>query len=108
MLWNDAGDEHLYIAVKEPDGYKGKIQTTQWGTWPTFASWNWEGHEGKPIEVEVYSHYPMVRLYLNDQLIEEKPVAEMKAVFSLAYTPGVLKAGLAYGWKACGSPPYCG
>lgn len=92
MLWNDAGDEHLYIAVKEPDGYKGKIQTTQWGTWPTFASWNWEGHEGKPIEVEVYSHYPMVRLYLNDQLIEEKPVAEMKAVFSLAYTPGVLKA----------------
>ena len=92
MLWNDAGDEHLYIAVKEPDGYKGKIQTTQWGTWPTFVSWNWEGHEGKPIEVEVYSHYPMVRLYLNDQLIEEKPVAEMKAVFSLAYTPGVLKA----------------
>ena len=34
----------------------------------------------------------MVRLYLNDQLIEEKPVAEMKAVFSLTYTPGVLKA----------------
>ena len=34
----------------------------------------------------------MVRLYLNDQLIEEKPVEEMKAVFSLAYTPGVLKA----------------
>ena len=93
MLWNDAGDEHLYIAVKEPDGYKGKIQTTQWGTWPTFASWNWEGHEGKPIEVEVYSHYPMVRLYLNDQLIEEKPVAEMKAVFSLAYTPGVSAMG---------------
>ena len=92
MLWNEAGDEHLYIAVKEPDGYKGKIQTTLWGTWPTFASWNWEGHEGKPIEVEVYSHYPTVRLYLDDRLIGEKPVAEMKAAFTLAYEPGTLKA----------------
>ena len=92
MLWNETDGGHLYIAVKEPDGYKGKIQTTLWGTWPTFASWNWEGHEGKPIEVEVYSHYPMVRLYLDDRLIGEKPVEEMKAVFSLTYTPGVLKA----------------
>ena len=92
MLWNEDGDEHLYIAVKEPDGYKGKIHTTAWSTWPTFESWTWPGHEGKSIEVEVYSHYPAVRLYLNDQLIEEKPVEQMKAVFSLPYKPGVLKA----------------
>lgn len=91
MLWNKDG-EHLYIAVKEPDNYNGKIQTTMWGTWPTFESWNWPGHEGKDIEVEVYSHYPKVRLYLNDNLIGEKPVEEMKAVFTLPYQPGSLRA----------------
>lgn len=92
MLWNENGEEHLYIAVKEPDGYKGKIQTTFWSTWPMFKCWNWPGHEGKPIEVEVYSHYPTVRLYLNNQMIAEKQVNEMKAVFSLPYQPGILKA----------------
>lgn len=92
MLWNENGEEHLYIAVKEPDGYKGKIQTTFWSTWPTFECWNWPGHEGKPIEVEVYSHYPTVRLYLDNQLVAEKSVNEMKAIFSLPYKAGVLKA----------------
>lgn len=92
MLWNENGEEHLYIAVKEPDGYKGKIRTTSWSTWPTFECWNWPGHEGKPIEVEVYSHYPTVRLYLDNQLIAEKSVNEMKAIFSLPYKAGVLKA----------------
>lgn len=91
MLWNEDG-EHLYIAVKEPDGYKGIIKTTQWGTWPTFHSWNWPGHEGKDIEVEVYSHYPEVRLYLDDKLIGETKIKEMKAVFTLPYEAGTLKA----------------
>ncbi|MCM1311671.1 MAG: DUF4982 domain-containing protein [Bacteroides sp.] len=90
MLWNEDG-EQLYIAVKEPDGYKGKIKTTLWGTWPTFESWNWPGHEGKNIDVEVYSHYPVVRLYLDDKLVGEKSVEQMKAVFTMPYTPGTLR-----------------
>lgn len=97
MLYNKEG-EHLYMAVREPDGYHGKVQTTMWGTWPTFESWNWAGYEGKPIEVEVYSHFPKVKLYLNDKLIGEQTVSECKAVFTLPYQPGVLKAeGLADG-----------
>lgn len=91
MLWNENG-EQLYVAVREPDGYRGKIHTTLWGTWPTFESWNWPGHEGKDIDVEVYSRYPLVRLYLNDRLVGEKPAEEMKAVFTLPYEPGVLRA----------------
>ncbi|MDE6654104.1 MAG: DUF4982 domain-containing protein, partial [Muribaculaceae bacterium] len=97
MLWNEDG-EHLYIAVKEPDGYIGKVRTTSWSTWPTFESWNWPGHEGKDIDVEVYSHYPVVRLYLDDELIGEKGTQEMKAVFTLPYKEGILKAeGIADG-----------
>ena len=91
MLWNEDG-EQLYLAVKEPDGYVGKIKTTMWGNWPTYESWNWPGYEGKPIEVEVYSHYPKVRLYLNDDKIAEKGVECMKATFELPYKEGVLRA----------------
>ena len=82
----------LYMAVREPDGYHGKVKTTVWGTWPTYESWNWPGYEGKPIDVEVYSRCPKVRLYLNNQLIGEKDVKECMAVFTLPYQPGTLRA----------------
>ena len=94
MLWN-ANGEQLYMAVREPDGYHGKIKETSWSTWPTFECWNWPGHEGKSIDVEVYSRYPRVCLYLNDQLVGEKKLAAndgMKATFTLPYQPGVLRA----------------
>ena len=85
----------VYLAVKEPDGYHGKIHTTAWSVWPTWESWNWPGWEGKPIEVEVYTRQPEVSLYLNDQLIGTKSVSretEFKAVFSVPYQPGTLRA----------------
>lgn len=93
FLYND--NRKLYMAVREPNGYNGEIQTTKWSVWPTWESWNWAGHEGKPIEVEVLSRYPKVRLYLNDNLVEEKSVGKetgFKAVFSVPYTPGTLRA----------------
>lgn len=92
LLYNDT--EKLYMAVREPDGYYGKIRTGLWTAYPTWESWNWPGHEGKNIEVEVYSKYPIVRLYLDDKLVGEKVVGretEMKAVFSLPFKPGTLK-----------------
>ena len=91
MLWNADG-EHLYMAVREPDGYRGEVKTTMWGTWPTFESWNWAGHEGKPIDVEVYAHYPKVRLTLNGQVVAEQAVTDGQATFTLPYQPGTLKA----------------
>lgn len=93
MLWNST--EKLYLAVKEPNGYYGNIKTGLWAVWPTWESWNWPGHEGKPIDVEVYSHYPLVRLYLDDKLIGEKAVSrdtKMKATFTLNYKEGTLRA----------------
>ena len=85
----------LHIAVREPDGYFGKIKETQWSVWPTWDSWNWEGWEGKPIEVEVYSKYPAVRLYLNNEIIGEHKTNEdngFLAVFKVPYSKGTLKA----------------
>ena len=99
MLWKEAYDGEfpsvLSIAVKEPDGYHGKIHQTAWSVWPTWSSWNWPGWEDKPIDVEVYTKAKEVKLYLNDQLIGTKAVSEdteYKAVFTVPYEPGVLRA----------------
>ncbi|MBO4850099.1 MAG: DUF4982 domain-containing protein [Prevotella sp.] len=93
MLWTD--DAPLYMAVKEPNGYHGDIKETAWSVWPTWESWTWKGWEGKPVEVEVYTKLPEVRLYLNDQLIGTKQVSrktKYKAVFTVPYQPGTLRA----------------
>ena len=99
MLWKDAYEGEfpakLFLAVKEPNGYHGDIKTTMWSVWPTWQSWTWPGWEGKPIEVEVYTKAPEVKLYLNDKLVGTKKVdrsTEYKAVFTLPYEPGCLRA----------------
>jgi len=93
ILWNGDSHSSLFLAVREPDGYHGKVKTTQWGTWPTLASWNWAGHEGKPIDVEVSTRCPKVRLLLNGQPVGEQTVGDNRqAVFTLNYLPGTLKA----------------
>ena len=103
MLWKSLtpnpspkGEGSIYMAVKEPDGYLGKIHTTMWSVWPTYESWTWPGWEGKRIEVEVYTKEPNVSLYLNDRCVGLKLVnnqqTEYKAVFSVPYEPGTLRA----------------
>ena len=92
LLWNRDTAPALYMAVKEPDGYYGSIRETAWSVWPTWESWTWNGWEGKPVEVEVYTSLPSVRLYLNDRLVGEQQSAECKAVFTLPYQPGTLRA----------------
>ena len=108
VLWHN--DTPLYLAVKEPDGYHGKIKETAWSVWPTWESWTWPGWEGKPVEVEVYTHQPEVKLYLDDQLIGTKQVSretEFQAAFSVSYKAGTLRAeagGESVTLKTAGEP----
>lgn len=91
LLYNTG--KKLYMAVKEPNGYYGEIKETQWSVWPTWENWNWPGHEGKNIEVEIYSRYPRVQLFLNGNPIGEQPTGreqQFKAVFALPYEAGML------------------
>ena len=93
MLYNN--NEKLYMAVREPAPEPLEIKETMWSVWPTWESWTWPGFEGKDIQVEVYSNYQKVRLYLNNKLIGEQlttPEQQFKATFSVPYTPGLLKA----------------
>jgi len=93
MLYNNS--EKLYMAVREPNPEPLEIKTTWWSVWPTSESWTWPGYIGKDVQVEIYSKFPKVRLYLNNKLIGEKATTveqEHKAQFWVAYSPGVLKA----------------
>jgi beta-galactosidase len=93
MLWNNR--EALYMAVREPDGYRGEIKETGWSVWPTWESWTWPGWEGKPVEVEVYTKSREVSLYLGQDLLGTKEVSEdteYKAVFTVPYRAGTLRA----------------
>ena len=94
-LWKDSADVKTYIAVREPDGYRGKIHQTAWSVWPTWESWNWPGWEGKPIDVEIYTKSSWVVLYCNDKLYAKQevgPETGYKAVFNIDYEPGHLEA----------------
>lgn len=93
MLYNH--NETLYMAVREPAPEPLETKLTWWSVWPTWESWTWPGFEGRNIDVEVYSKYSKVRLYLNDKLIGEKNTSaaqEFKATFLVPYAAGVLKA----------------
>ncbi|KIQ25479.1 beta-galactosidase [Flavobacterium sp. MEB061] len=93
MLYNN--NEKLYMAVREPAPEPLEIKETWWSVWPTWESWTWPGFEGKTIQVEVYSKYPKVRLYLNDKLIGEQKTSkdeQFKATFPIPYAAGLLKA----------------
>lgn len=93
MLYNNK--EKLYMAVREPNPEPLKINETWWSVYPTWESWNWQDFEGKALQVEVYSKYPKVKLYLNDKLIGEKSTSrenEFKATFPVLYSAGILKA----------------
>jgi beta-galactosidase len=93
MLYNNS--EMLYMAVREPAPEPLEIKETMWSVWPTWESWTWPGFEGKNIQVEVYSKYQKVKLYLNNQLIGEQftsAAQQFKATFQVPYTSGLLKA----------------
>jgi beta-galactosidase len=97
--------EKLYMGVRQPDEMNDhKLIQTGWNIYPVWESWTYPGMENKFMDVEVYTRYPKVQLYLNDQLVAEKDVTikdKFKVTFQVPYTAGVLKAvGVADGKPA--------
>ena len=90
IVWN--GGNRLYTTVHLPAPAGQKEVAVAWSVPQTLPSWSWPGQEGKPLAVDVYTDAETVQLLLNGKLIDEKPVAEAKAVFDVPYAPGELKA----------------
>ncbi|RRJ64602.1 glycoside hydrolase family 2 protein [Paenibacillus oralis] len=83
-----------YLAIERPH-YYGNKPTNPWSWSDTIASWSWEGFEGKPIAVEVYSYADEVELLVNGITIGKASTGESndyKAVFDTVYTPGEIVA----------------
>lgn len=85
----------MHLSVREPQGYKGQIREGLWAVYPAMESWNWPGHEGKPIEVVVASTYPEVELYQDGKLVGRRATdrdSRFMAIFTIDYAPGQLTA----------------
>jgi len=84
-----------YIAVLRPEHFGRKFQATTWSWSDTVGSWSWPGHDGQPIQVEVYADADEVELILNGNSLGRRPSGEenrFKAVFDTVYQPGELQA----------------
>jgi beta-galactosidase len=105
ILWN--GGDRVYTAVHVPAPKGKRVVAAMWASYPMLPSWSWPGEEGEELQVEVFSGAERVQLFLNGKLIGEKPTGkdqEFKAVFSVPYAPGTLKAvGLRGGRQAAES-----
>lgn len=91
IIWNR---RDITLAVQPPVAEGKKEDINYWGWKNELLSWNWQGMEGQPMTVHVYSRSPKVRLYLNDRLIGEKATdpESYAASFEVPYQPGELKA----------------
>ena len=77
-----------------PQYYGITPQMTNWSMTNAVRSWNWNGYEGKPVVVEVYTDAEEAELYINGELKERKVVGEKKkyiAEFDTIYMPGVVE-----------------
>lgn len=55
--------------------------------------WNWQGREGREIEVRALTNCDEVELFLNDRSLGRKPLKRFEqGVWKVAYAPGSLRA----------------
>ena len=78
----------------------GKVETlSNWGFPGVWPRWNWQGREGKPVDIAVFSSAEEVELIVNGvsrgrQKAGEAPVHDMPLtfLFRTEYQPGTLEA----------------
>lgn len=92
IVW---GSPETYIAVQNPICFGKKEAVSYWG-WPErVSSWTWDGFEGQPINIDVYSASDEVELILNGKSIARKAAGKANrytAKFEHIYEPGTLVA----------------
>ncbi|MBL7498228.1 DUF4982 domain-containing protein [Frankia sp. CNm7] len=85
-----------YLAVHRPERYGEPVRLATWWSWSdSISSWSWDGHEDKPIRIDVYSAADEVELLVNGRSIAKAPAGEKNrftAAFETVYEPGELTA----------------
>ena len=78
----------------------GKVETlSPWGFPGVYASWNWQGREGKPVDIAVFSSAEEVELFVNGVSVSRKKAGEalihdmpLTFLFRAEYLPGTVEA----------------
>ncbi len=95
-IWKD---DQLSIFVKPvKSSFEMNPNQMFWSRWHSddvVSSWNWEGYENTPFEVNVYSSCESVELFLNGKTLGRKAInrsTKYKGVWMVPYHSGELKA----------------
>jgi len=77
------------------DSVAGAEEVSLWGWQLKLPAWNWQGNEGKTLQVRVFTKAPKVRLELNGKTLGEKTLQEADkyaVTFQVPYEAGKLTA----------------
>lgn len=92
VVWRNSNLEMLVHAPVPA----GEVEEVSFWGWPNeWKSWNWQGNEGVPLQVSVYSRCDEIRLELNGKVVGTKSVSEetkLTASFEVPFQPGELIA----------------
>lgn len=92
VVWGTSKVE-MFVHKPIPQGRKEVIGN--WGFPDELKSWNWPGHEGEKMQVNVYTRSQTVRLELNGKIIGERRIDKNKSItatFEVPYEAGILTA----------------
>jgi beta-galactosidase len=92
VVWRES---KIAMLVHRPIPPGKKEIVSPWGFPDELKSWSWEGHEGKKMQVHVYTRSKLVKLELNGKPVGEQAVDDSKSItatFEVPYEPGTLVA----------------
>jgi len=84
-----------YIAVLRPQHHGKTALPRPWSWSDSVSSWSWDGFEGRPVVVEVYSDADEVELLVNGTVVGRAPAgaeARFRASFQTEFVPGSVEA----------------
>ena len=106
-LWKK---NQISVFVKPPEPTfplnPNKQSWSKWEWHDVRASWNWNGYEGQPLEISVYSSCEKAELFLNGKSLGVKKTDrtnQYTATWTVPYAPGELKVSGINGSKKIAS-----
>ncbi len=94
VIW---GSEATHLYTVHPKNYGKKELISAWGFTDVLSDWSFEGYEGKPVELVVFSKAEEVEIFVNGTSIGRKPVSNERPLprsvrFDAVYQPGEVVA----------------
>ena len=94
IIW---GSNKTHLFSYHPDKFGKYELMSMWGFPAVEANWNYEGYEGKPVELLIFSAAEEVEIFINGQSIGKKKVGFERPMpgsvrFETTYQPGKVEA----------------